>query len=394
MKSKWYQWHHIAGIPLAIFLCFVLATGTLSVFSNELDWLANSAIRSESAPKNADIPWPTIYQQALSQASGDALLSIKAPVHNGFAVQGTVKKSNGERYYLYFNAKTGIYQGKGDFFNIKTVLRRLHRHLMMPTTMGITLVCLTSFCLLISVITGLKLQKNWLATLFRKPRTSNARVFWSDVHRTSGLWSIWLILIISLTGVWYLAERWGLEASYPNTPSVDTQNNRLLTAKTFDHIIAQVETHNPDFDIQRVLLNTHKNKPITVEGFTNNLLVRPRANKLIFNPQNGQLISEHKADTLSFHARISEAADPLHFGTWGGYFSKILYFLFGLLLTSLSITGTYIYAMRLSKLERNEKKMTSARWKKALGSMGKEKWINVMLVTTAMFMTAVTVLSN
>ena len=37
--------HQIVGLKLSIFMTFVLFTGTLAIFSDELDWLLNHKIR-------------------------------------------------------------------------------------------------------------------------------------------------------------------------------------------------------------------------------------------------------------------------------------------------------------------------------------------------------------
>ena len=55
-----------------------------------------------------------------------------------------------------------------------------------------------------------------------------------------------------------------------------------------------------------------------------------------------------KGEALSAHQRISEMADPLHFGAFGGMTTKILWFLFGAVLTGLAATGAMIYSMRLA----------------------------------------------
>ena len=47
------------------------------------------------------------------------------------------------------------------------------------------------------------------------------------------------------------------------------------------------------------------------------------------------------------HTRISEAADPLHFGYFGGITTKILWFLLGLSMSAMALTGVVIYSKRL-----------------------------------------------
>lgn len=51
------------------------------------------------------------------------------------------------------------------------------------------------------------LQKFWKG--FFKPTLRfrhGARIFWGDFHRLSGIWSIWFIAVISVTGTWFLIE--------------------------------------------------------------------------------------------------------------------------------------------------------------------------------------------
>lgn len=79
------------------------------------------------------------------------------------------------------------------------------------------------------------------------------------------------------------------------------------------------------------------------------------------------------------HQRISEAADPLHFGTWGGLATKLLWFVFGLALTGVSVSGVAIYGLRLMRAERRP-----AGWGPAVAvswrGMGVWRWPAVVLV--------------
>ena len=82
----------------------------------------------------------------------------------------------------------------------------------MPFTNGYSwgwyLVSLLGLPLLASLITGLVVYKRFWKGFF-KPTLRfrhGARIFWGDFHRLSGIWSIWFIAVISITGIWFLIE--------------------------------------------------------------------------------------------------------------------------------------------------------------------------------------------
>ncbi|MET0366194.1 MAG: PepSY-associated TM helix domain-containing protein, partial [Sphingobium sp.] len=85
---------------------------------------------------------------------------------------------------------------------------------------------------------------------------------------------------------------------------------------------------------------------------------------------------------LDVHQRISEMADPLHFGTFGGIWTKLLWFLFGAALTAMAVTGTMIYALRLTRASRSEDGVRIA-WR----GMGAWAYIGVALILLALALT-------
>lgn len=387
-RHAWFQWHRFFGLPLAIFLCFVLFTGTLSTISNEIDWLSNPAMRADSKPQNQQVAWKTIYKNALKAANEHQLETLSSPINRGFAASAVVRSKEGQRSRLFFHPATGELQGAGRWYNWQRTLRRLHRNLMLPATLGITIVSSTSLLFIGLFITGLLMQRNWLKSLFSLPRLSNRKVFWRDAHNLAALWSSWLLLVVSITGIWYLAERWGLEATYPaynqTTDPISLNSTSAPSALSFAAMLKTVQSARPELTINNIRFSNNEHAQIVFEGSAHHLLVRDRANNVAINPLSGEIVSVRIASDLSLHARISEAADPIHFGIWGGYPSKIVYFLFGLLLTFVTISGTYIYALRISSGADNRDakglKICIATWHKT----GNIKWGSVLLVIVAL----------
>ena len=214
-RQKWYAWHSLAGLKLSILICLILITGTLAVLSHELDWLTNSNKRVLPAVESSNVNWQGVYRSALAQPIKDDIHSISAPIDNWFAVEVIRSDKDGFRYRQFFHPVSGEYQGDGRWYNWQRFFRMTHRHLMMPTIIGTSIVCIVGLLMFFSLISGFFLIPKWWQKFFRKPRTANSKVFWNDCHRLFGLWSSWLLLVVCVTGVWYLVELWGGNASFP-----------------------------------------------------------------------------------------------------------------------------------------------------------------------------------
>lgn len=391
-KKKWYAWHSLAGIKLSILICFILITGTLAVISHEIDWLINSSMRVLPSAPSSEINWSAIYKSANQQDSSAQITYIHAPIDDWFAAEVIRIDENDQRYRQFYHPVTGKYQGEGRWYNWQVFFRMSHRHLMMPTIYGVTIVCIVGLVMFFSLISGLFLLPQWWKGFFKKPRVSNSKAFWHDCHRLFGLWSAWLLLTVCITGIWYLVEVWGGNANFieQTIPASNNVNNLLIKPKqeVFASMINSVSKYH-DLEIKRIILPTDMEQTMIIEGQNDAVLVRDRANNVIFDAINGQYLSRRIAVNQSMHVRISEAADPIHFGVFGGIYTKILYFLFGVILSALAISGTYLYGLRHVKLHRNELKLVTKSWQAAYKGMSFGKWLSSLLILISMSITSI-----
>ena len=383
-KKKWYALHSLAGIKLSILICFILLTGTLAVISHEIDWLFNSSQRVLPSVTSSEINWFKVYQSANSHDVKAPITNINAPIDNWFAVEVIRLDKNEQRYREFYHPVTGKYQGKGRWYNWHVFFRMSHRHLMMPTIYGVTIVGVVGLVMFFSLISGFFIIPQWWKGFFRKPRTNNKKTFWNDCHRLFGLWGSWLLLTVCITGIWYLIEVWGGNASFPeqNLPEMNKVKNSLIktTPIVFEKTINSVAEYH-DLHIKRIILPTTNEQIIIIQGQNNTLLVRDRANNVIFDGVTGKFISRRISDKQSIHVRISEAADPIHFGVWGGIYTKVLYFLFGVILCALSISGTYLYGLRHYKSHRSEIYGVIKYWRASCQGIGNWRWLSLLLIS-------------
>jgi uncharacterized iron-regulated membrane protein len=77
-------------------------------------------------------------------------------------------------------------------------------------------------------------------------------------------------------------------------------------------------------------------------GNSNVPLVRQRANRVYINPYNYKIEHIQSAAKSSTIMWINDIVDPLHFGYWGGITTKIIWFIFGLMISILILSGIYM----------------------------------------------------
>lgn len=379
-RAKWYKVHSWVGFKLSILISFVMITGTLAVLSHEIDWLTNSAKRVP--PSTVDsLDWSRVYASAKTHMPNKQLLFMLAPVNSWFSAEIIYFDDAEKRHRQFFHPTTGEYLGNGRWYNWQRFFRMSHRHLMMPTKIGVSIVGFLGLLLFITFVTSLVIYKRWWAGFFRMPRTTHRKVFWGDLHRLLGVWCLWFLLVISITAIWYLAELWGARASYPERPKAVSETAlaepTMPTIATFDSMLAQLPGLYPELVVKHVIFPSKAGQAVIFQGQAEATLVRDRVNAVGFDPVTGEHLTTIKGEHQSFHVRLSEAADPLHFGTFAGLPSKLLYFVFGIAMSTLAISGTYIYGMRVARIGKHDEKPLKRTWQSASDGMRWGKWFSV-----------------
>ena len=360
-------------------MIIICATGTLATVSRELDWLVNPMLRVD--PLDKPIAWGEMiknYQE--SYPEGD-LSYIEAPLYRNFASVGLMINEDQLMRRVFFNPYTGEVLGDLPWYaSIQRFLRDLHRFLLIPFGIGLYIVSSFGFVLIASLITGLVVYKKWWTGWFRLRVNRNRRIFFGDLHRLAGVWSIWFLMIIGATGAWYFVERAGNDLNdafiYPGPKiDVDPQTTEKSPIISVDNAIATAKSKISDLDIKMIMLpriTKETVSPYRIEGQVNTLLVRNRANQVLVHPFKAEAIDVSDSRTSSLSKRLFESVDPLHFGDFGGLLSKLIYFSFGTLTVVMSLSGLWMWQRRNKALE--EKGL-------AYQSMGPIKYISLGIVT-------------
>jgi uncharacterized iron-regulated membrane protein len=345
----WWHVHQWAGLKLAIFMSFVCLTGTLAVLSSEIDWLLQPSLRVSPASVEGEPRWDRIAASAAAWPGAASVDYLSAPVAGAFAATAVIKRSDGRLAILHIHPTTGKVQGQASWVGAQRVLRNLHRHLNLPVKYGVPIVGSLGFLLLVSLVTSLVVYKRWWRGFLRPVRWREARTAWGDLHRLAGVWSLWFVALIAVTGVWYFVEELGLEAPPMREAPAGAVSGGAPADGRFAANLAAARKALPGLRIERILLPGKAGEPYEFQGQLAAWLVRERSNSVTTDPAKATVLVARRGEELTAHQRISEMADPLHFGTFAGYWTKIPWFLFGLLMTGLSVSGVAIYGLRVGK---------------------------------------------
>ncbi len=384
-RSVWWRLHQLAGLQFSLFLSFVFITGTFAVMSHEIDWLLRPSMWVVPTSENERISWGTALNSVRDAYPKATISSINAPIHS--AAPFDVGVTDGEeRKHVYVHPKTGKVTGEGSWFNVQRFLRDSHRRIMIFETykgvrIGIFLVCLSSVYLLISLVTSFWIYKKWWRGFFRFPRGKGLRAYVGDLHRWIGIWSLWFVVVMCYTGIWYLQAELISYPPYPRQEYTEedlsgANKDRLSIGDALDVAIANSDAVHSEFRLEHVYIqNQERGTSIfEIQGQTDKaFLVDPRGNSVWANAETGALLSSRDASSFNIIDRLYVANNQLHFGTFAGYISKWLYFIFGLLLSGLSFSGALIYVSRLAIQEEKSvgvKYFLQNSWR----SMGYARW--------------------
>lgn len=381
----WWKVHQWVGLKLSLFLTFILFTGTLAVVSAEIDWLLQPSLRVSPATAEGPVAWAGIADNAARYPGVARARTIEAPTAAAFAAKVTIERDDGSLGFLHAHPATGEIQGEGPWVGAHRVLRNMHRHLNLPVKYGVPIVASLSLLLLISLVTSFVVYKKWWRGFTKPLRKRDARTWWGDFHRLAGVWSLWFVALIGLSGLWYFVESLGGDAPpHPRVELAATAEPAPLPASLADAFDAGLAAQ-PGLRVQGAILPSPNNPILQLHGDYEAMLVRPRSNAVLVDARTAKVLLVTDGRDLNLHQRISEMADPLHFGYFGGYWTKIPWFLFGLAMTGLALSGAAIYSLRIGR-EHGETlrlaKSFSGMWR----GMGRWRWLSVILIMIALLL--------
>lgn len=357
----WFVVHGWLALPIWAFLFIVCLTGSIATVSQEIVWLADPAVRANAPAADARLlGYDEILAAVEREVPGARVRFIARPVKSIFALTVSVTRPDGSTGTLYVNPYTGAVQGEQGEFDFRDFVRALHGWLLVPFNDGFSLgwylVSALSIPLLGSLITGIVVYKRfWRVYLRPRLRVSKGRrVFWGDLHRLAGAWSIPFIAIMAVTAGWFLVRAIlddnHISISTAGVPPVVARGDVPVVAKgapapriTLGQAAEAVRAQLPDLEPTFVQFPSSAYDHISVGG--------RGAYPLLFetvdvNPYNGKVERTRRVSDRSALELVTGSMRPLHTGDFAGVWLKLVYLVFGLILTTLVFSGMMVWTRR------------------------------------------------
>ncbi|MFN8346428.1 MAG: PepSY-associated TM helix domain-containing protein [Spirosomataceae bacterium] len=344
-----FAWHKWLGLFVGIFTLFLSITGTLLLFTDEID-AAFAPATVKVQPGQNRLPLDTMLA-VLQRTYPQALLRETRlnSIHSDQAIV-TELSLNNETQWVYWDPYTNQITGARKTVFMKEVLE-WHEELTVGE-FGHLFLFFVGLALLGSVVTGLWYYRKSLLKVFKiGVRTRNTYLFNADLHKLLGVSSCLFLLLMGGTGTffhWEKIERMmGEEGEAPRLPEVTAViAPPPLSQVTYslDRLTDAASKHIAGFTPE-VILYPQTDESIVIEGN------RPESVRLLGKFNSSAVLDTKTSELKEIKHRedgdleqtMERSFEQLHYGQYGGFWSKIIYALGGLCLATLSITGFVIW---------------------------------------------------
>ena len=362
--------HLWLGLASGIILFLVCLSGTILTFEHEIKDLFAEDFTVEAGDEKLSV------EQLISALEGEGIVSsVTVPAEEGEAYEFSVKESpeqrRGSTYYVNpYTAefsKTQESSLDGFFFS----MFKLHRWLLLDSSIGRPIVGVSTIIFLILSITGIVLwfpKKNikWktLKPGFKIKFSARWKRINHDLHNTLGFYACIFLVVMSLTGLcwsfqWYRdlgsevmgAQIFGGRGGPRVESEAQIDEDEVISIAEVEKITTQELNYEGKTSIS---FPSGDKGVYSVRKYESAKLSPIIADNLIVD-RDGKVLKKEIFNDKPLNVRITSLIKPLHTGTIYGGFSKFIYFLACLIATSLPITGTFIWLNKMKKKPKKKK---------------------------------------
>jgi uncharacterized iron-regulated membrane protein len=353
-RAAFFRVHSWLGIVTGVGLLLVAWTGSLVVFNDEIEWVLDPAVRADPARGQATL---NDVVAAIQQRHPGRRLELHPQIGTHWVHVAYVYEGRAQRMLLIDPATAAIRRDDvmdGYTFSYSYFLRQLHVRLLLGYW-GRVLVGAFGVTLLLSVLTSLRIYREWFRSLSRLRRSEGRRIFHMDLHKAVGLWSLLFNVLFAVTGAVLGLENLYYRIWPPPLSEIRVAlpppSHTLPAPLTPDTLVAGLSRIDPAF--RPTAIDVLPEGTLVVHGDHPGVLAAEGASRYEASVDTGVVMAWRDARREPWPGYLYNLLDPLHFGyfgeRWGvaaGYAVELVWFLAGLAPGVLAITGGVMWTIR------------------------------------------------
>ncbi|MBW4582579.1 MAG: PepSY domain-containing protein [Tildeniella nuda ZEHNDER 1965/U140] len=335
------QWvlrlHGSIGIAMGLLLVMISLSGAGIVFQEELDHGLHRSLWHVT-PQAEQVPLDAMFASAQAIHPNLPVSYIQAPKTPTESYVFNQYTPNERRLQTFVNPYTGQVLGSRTWeYSFIGFLYTVHHDLFAGKVGQIT-VGVTGVLLLLMAMTGVMLWTGWrkLATGFNIRWNAPLPLVSYDFHQVSGIVSNIFLTITAVTGVVIVVLHF--LPMFNQTPTAKPAVNAPTVA--LSTLMQKADAAIPDGITTSIELPDHDPQKMTVrKKLPNQDTGRFDLSVVEIDRTSGEVIQSTKVEKAEGLFKFIVAIADLHFGTFGGLPTRILYVFVGLMPTVLFITG-------------------------------------------------------
>lgn len=374
MKRFFRKIHLWLSVPFGIVITLICFSGAMLVFEKELTRLFGEDIYK--VEKAAGDPQPVdVVAAKVARMQPEGVRVTGVTVGSDPTEAYKVNLSKPKRAAVYVDQYTGEVKGRQERPVFFATMFRLHRWLLDDgrpegrPAWGKIIVGVSTIMFVVALVSGVvvwwpktrRALRNSLKVSVRKGRFR----LWHSLHVAGGMYALLLLLAMALTGLtwsfsWYRSAFYsvfGVETTAKggahggNDGSNGGGKDRKGKAGGRRVAIAKPAVWQQVYD--RLRADNPHSASITVGDGTASVAFSKfgnsrAADRYTFDRHTGRIISAVKYADAAPSGKLRGWIYSVHAGTFGGIFTRVLWFLAALLGAMLPLTGYYLWIRRLS----------------------------------------------
>lgn len=347
--------HSVLGLAVSTLLYIVCVSGTLAVFYPDFERWEQASVAERLDADASTYNRATAEALELARARGEELERISFTVPNADKPRLQLKAGDTERYVSDAGELQGEVVHEWTHF-----LVYLHFALNLPVSLGVPIVGLIGVLMAALIVSGLLAHPRIIKDAFSLRLAGSARLQQVDLHNRLGVWASPFHLAIALTGAFIGLSQvvaFAIAALFYNGDVEKVQHMLFMdTPKKAEAIVA---APLPDFapvlaEMRRIAPD---HEPIKITLYhpgtdAQALEVTTRVpDRLVWGERfrfdsSAQLVQKEGWSDGSAGKQVYASNFRLHFGHFAGLPVKVAYFLLGLGMCVMVVTGINIWLVR------------------------------------------------